>query len=254
MLGGGHSDLLDRANFLQVATDQRDVALDLFRDLRRELSETIFPRCQHVSEVRQPTVQNRTSVGLTLKGATILGLVVGGPSFFCGQLSVGDNIVQVDGNTVTSDNLHELLVGNDIPGSFVTITVKRTVSSVSSAEMDTPTYNTISVVLERVPSEEIADQRYLQEILESIQVELICRFRALQTLYPDKSIGVWKKDAGTFSSNIRNAKQFIRMYQTLVKNASCARLASPRNKRNLEEVAVELSDALGQDSYLLSAN
>ena len=164
---------MSHSDFLQSGSDERDLAFNLFRDLRLEISEIKLPPCPHVSEIRQSNLQNRTSVGLSMKGSTIAGLVVGGPSFLCGQLNIGDIIVQVDGTAVTNDNLHQLLLGDDLPGSSVTITAMKPVDAAQIAGTETRSRNITSVVLQRVRSEEIADYRCLQDMLESIQVLLV---------------------------------------------------------------------------------
>lgn len=164
---------MSHSDFFQFGLDERDLALNLFQDLRIEISENKIPPCPHVSEIRQSNLQNRTSVGLSMKGSTIAGLIVGGPSFLCGQLNVGDIIVQVDGTPVTTDNLHQLLLGDDQPGSSVTITAMKPMDAAQSAGTEMRSKNITSVVLERVRAEDIADHRCLQDMLESIQVAIL---------------------------------------------------------------------------------
>lgn len=52
-------------------------------------------------------------------------MVVGGPAFNSQKLDRGDELTRVDGERVTEGNRHKLLVGNDVPGAVVTLTVKK---------------------------------------------------------------------------------------------------------------------------------
>ena len=163
----------DSFEFLKSVTEQRDLELSICRDLQILISEKIITPCKQILDNQPSQLQNRTTVGLTLKGATIAGIIIGGPAFMSGQLSIGDVIVMVDRRVVTSDNLHDLLVGSDEPGSTVTITVIKDSKSsdiFSSTLSDTPSKDEISVELDRVRVEEIFDHRYLQTKLEFLLV------------------------------------------------------------------------------------
>jgi hypothetical protein len=160
-------------DFLQYLAAQKDLAINICKDLEIQLNEKIIPPYQQVSGCQTSQLHNRTTVGLTLKGATIDGILIGGPAFLCGQLSVGDVIDQVDKKLVTSENLHNLLIGNDLPGSFVTLTVLKPAKASdfdSSAELDNSASSEISVVLERVRIDEVLDHRCLQSMLEGLLV------------------------------------------------------------------------------------
>jgi C-terminal processing protease CtpA/Prc len=60
-----------------------------------------------------------------LLGTMIDNLVVGGPAYNSRQLHHGDVILKVDGVPVTQTNIHEVMVGSDIPGSPILLTVAR---------------------------------------------------------------------------------------------------------------------------------
>lgn len=64
-------------------------------------------------------------MGLLLNGRTINNLVEGGPAYKSKQLVKGDVILRVDGHDVTLESCPDALVGNDVPGSFVTVTVQK---------------------------------------------------------------------------------------------------------------------------------
>ena len=64
-------------------------------------------------------------LGLLLKDTLIDHLVVGGPAAQSKLLHQGDKILRVDGIAVTKDNILRHLIGSDIPGSTVCITVAK---------------------------------------------------------------------------------------------------------------------------------
>ena len=159
--------MVESIEFLKSIVEQRDSALEICHSLQTQVADMHHSPFHQVSEARSTqTFSSRTTVGLTLKGSTIVGLVVGGPAFLCGKLNIGDVIVKVDGTPVTTDNLHELLLGTDCPGSSVTLTVMKSADNISAAEVRCET----SIELRRVRQEQLADQRSLQEMLEGLLV------------------------------------------------------------------------------------
>ena len=51
--------------------------------------------------------------------------VVGGPAYNTRRLEHGDVIKFIDRISATQDNIHELLIGKDIPGTSVTVIVAK---------------------------------------------------------------------------------------------------------------------------------
>ena len=64
-------------------------------------------------------------IGIMLLGTMIDNLVVGGPAYNSRQLHHGDIILKVDGIPVTQNNIHDVMVGNDTPGSPIVVSVAR---------------------------------------------------------------------------------------------------------------------------------
>jgi C-terminal processing protease CtpA/Prc len=60
-----------------------------------------------------------------ITGVTVDSTVAGGPAFNSKKLSRGDVILKVDGNSATNENILQLLVGRDIPGSSVELCVAK---------------------------------------------------------------------------------------------------------------------------------
>ena len=59
---------------------------------------------------------------------TIDDTAVGGPAYNCLNISPGDVIVLVDDDVVSADDCYEKLIGNDVPGSPVKLTVRSSTS------------------------------------------------------------------------------------------------------------------------------
>ena len=65
-------------------------------------------------------------VGVMLNGFVIEGLVVGGPAFSSQALARGDEILAVDDQPASSSQvLHALLRGDDVPGSQVKLSFRK---------------------------------------------------------------------------------------------------------------------------------
>ena len=64
-----------------------------------------------------------TTVGIMMKGMLIDYILMGVPASGSEQLQQGDRIVKVDGVVVTEATFAEKIIGSDVPGSAVTLTV-----------------------------------------------------------------------------------------------------------------------------------
>jgi C-terminal processing protease CtpA/Prc len=112
-------------------------------------SSTGFPSlASHAASVSSQTRRVRPSlasassqIGIMLLGTMVDNLVVGGPAFNSRQLQHGDIIVKVDGTPVTQANIHEMMVGNDIPGTPVLVSVTRGGPKVTAAAPPRPAKN-----------------------------------------------------------------------------------------------------------------
>jgi len=81
-----------------------------------------------------------------------------GPAYNSRQLDKGDVVVEIDGQAA-GDNLTKLLVGSDVAGTPVTLTVKKGGNTGPKK----------SVTLLRMPSEAIADRRRLFELFTAMK-------------------------------------------------------------------------------------
>jgi hypothetical protein len=78
----------------------------------------------------------RSQVGIIIHGTTIEATVMGGPAYNSKQIDPGDVILRVDGENATADNIKELLVGEDLPGSSVTVALAKGGPQVSHGHTD----------------------------------------------------------------------------------------------------------------------
>ena len=92
--------------------------------------------------------------------STAVLVLCAGPAYNSKQLDKGDVVVEIDGKPVTNDNLSQLLVGSDIAGTAVTISVRK----------GGKTGTKKSVNLLRMPSEAIADRRRLFELFTASEL------------------------------------------------------------------------------------
>jgi C-terminal processing protease CtpA/Prc len=66
-----------------------------------------------------------------MNGVEIESTVLGGPAFTSMCLEPCDVILAVDGNFATEQTVENMLIGNDKPGTLVTLTVAKTGSEVN---------------------------------------------------------------------------------------------------------------------------
>ena len=88
---------------------------------------------------------------------TINNCLVGGPAYNSRKLDAGDVITGIDGNRVTAKTIFAALIGDDVPGSNVTLDVHK------------KNGDRLQVQLERVPSIELADARRMVELLQNLK-------------------------------------------------------------------------------------
>lgn len=100
---------------------------------------------------------SHTSIGVTLNGCMINNCLVGGPAFNSRKLDAGDVITTIDGMHVNASTIFAALVGDDVPGSKVTLDVHKKYG------------DRLQVQLERVPSIELVDARKMAELLQALK-------------------------------------------------------------------------------------
>ncbi len=62
---------------------------------------------------------------MLLNGTTIVDTIIGGPGYNSRQLTSGDVIMKIDGIPVTSANITSAMIGGDVPGAPLTLTIAK---------------------------------------------------------------------------------------------------------------------------------
>jgi len=93
--------------------------------------------------------KSRTTLGITVFPTShhIDQILVGGPAYYSKVLESGDEILEVDGAKIEPNMLANTLLGSDIPGTFVNITVRQVRGEIKT------------VKLKRISSESMSEQR-----------------------------------------------------------------------------------------------
>jgi len=112
----------------------------------------------------------KSTVGLMVTHTTIENILVGSPAYLSARFKKGDKILEIDGTKATTNNLIELLVGTDLPGSTVTLKCSR----------DSGVFqNTFDVTLMRMSTAKLVDHRRMFELFTKIkdiaQIEVSAR-------------------------------------------------------------------------------
>ena len=88
-------------------------------------------------------------------------VLIGSPAYTSRNILKGDSIVKVDGEFVKGVDMQRKIVGEDLPGSTVTLTLKR-----GPAEL-------VDVTLKRISTEEVADKRRMFDLFTKLNDRLL---------------------------------------------------------------------------------
>ena len=115
-----------------------------------------------------PTSQ--LAVGIVLKGCVIEYFL---PGVEAGRiLRKGDTLIEIDGELVDENSASLALIGNDKPGTFVTLKCKSTPDSgVPWGNSFVQEIKEKTVKLKRMPAEALTDRRNLLEYLRQLKVQ-----------------------------------------------------------------------------------
>jgi C-terminal processing protease CtpA/Prc len=91
-------------------------------------------------------------VGIMFSGTgQVESVMIGSPAYLSGKVQKGDFIVEVDGKSVSGSTVLSAIIGEDIPGSYLTLTLKRD-------------GNMVYVNLKRIPTADVADKRRMFDL------------------------------------------------------------------------------------------
>ncbi len=114
------------------------------------------------------------TVGIILCGLKVQSTLIGGPS--SGLVEKGDVILRIDGESVTEDDVAAKLMGCDIPGSQILLTVYRrgSMSPHSSESLrdfeECEVVKEVDVLVTRMATSEIADRRRMFDLFATLEV------------------------------------------------------------------------------------
>lgn len=193
--------LLKREMFLDTDfTARHDEALrecgEICGKLRASWDVSVFA---DEKRERDSAFRTRSTVGMMLADRVIDNMVVGGPAFNSQVLAKGDTIVKVDGFEVDADNHLEMIIGSDVPGSVVKLTVAKA-----------GTGNLVEVELHRMDSREIAERRELFELLTVIKSTAVMDLDHNQATRIDNAIQLFQRMMISAEQRERNVAQKVR--------------------------------------------
>jgi hypothetical protein len=74
--------------------------------------------------VAPTTGSSRSTIGMILSGCHVEHVLVGGPAMMEG-IERGDEVLQIHGRDVNSENIHQLLIGDDVPGRKIPLSIRK---------------------------------------------------------------------------------------------------------------------------------
>ncbi|EKX49129.1 hypothetical protein GUITHDRAFT_162252 [Guillardia theta CCMP2712] len=110
---------LERLEKLHGSLERQDSMTSFMLDAIDVLTLSVSAEASEHDDLPQCTC------GIILSGCSIGCIMDGSPAMECGAVSVGDVIVKVDGQEVSSQNIEEAMKGCDLPGSLVWLTVRK---------------------------------------------------------------------------------------------------------------------------------
>ena len=158
----------------------------------RELDPNTRMQTEYPEAISRNESSLRSAVGIVLKGSVIDFFLPGVPA--SRMLRKGDVILEIDGQPVDYTNASTLLIGNDKPGSTVTLKCKcvaREGLGWGSSFVQEEKVKTVT--MKRIPSEAVADRRYMLEYLRQLKVAALQRQDADASAVADKTMDLWQR-------------------------------------------------------------
>jgi hypothetical protein len=153
----------------------------LFEQSKEICSLLLYIVHRDVTSVEQswpslPRGMPQSTCGIMLNGTRVDNVLVGGPACSLG-IERGDIITEIDGMAVTPENVHDHLLGDDIPGHCVEISVTKHDNG------PVQRYN-----IERTPTATLLDRRRLWEQLTGLNTQPPLAARILPALLSCKQL------------------------------------------------------------------
>ena len=178
-----------QSSLLASCKDQLQIIKARFE---RELDPNTRVQSDYPEAVTRNESSLRSAVGIVLNGTAIDFFLPGVPA--ARMLRKGDVILEIDGQPVDSANASTLLIGNDKPGSNVTLKCKCAPSDgVGWGSSFVAEEKTKTVTITRIPSEAVADRRCMLEYLRQLKVAALQRQDPDASAVADKTMDLWQR-------------------------------------------------------------
>lgn len=130
------------------------------QELQNEVEKDILRVAPEKLPAFSADFNSRSTLGISFVGMAVEDTLVGGPAFLSCSVEEGDVLISIDDVTATLENKHDLLLGDDVPGTQVKL---RFQTSGQSREQ----YK--NVLLTRVSTGEVADRRRMLELFAALR-------------------------------------------------------------------------------------
>ena len=155
--------------------------------LRLITADVTTRRNEPVLKWEQSAPLTKSTVGLMVKQGVVTNILAGAPAFASKMFLKGDRIIAIDGVALDSDGsgLTTLLIGNDEPGSSVTISAERectasTINSPGEAVLEKPHKRNFEVTLTRASTARLIDKRRMFQLFTQVKALTMKAGLALQ--------------------------------------------------------------------------
>ncbi|EKX31025.1 hypothetical protein GUITHDRAFT_149543, partial [Guillardia theta CCMP2712] len=181
---------------------------------KRASLEREMTRSPRGSEVREDRAEELLKAILDCVHSDLLcvrkvveNLLIGSPALSSREISKGDRIVKVDGIEVSEDNVHEALIGSDLPGSFVHLTLQ------------TKDNRTKEVLLSRMSTQKLSRRKQMFEFLTTMK-EIALQTGLGQVDQVEEAVRLWntsiEEEDEAFSEIVRNLSVLRKDVKVLV--------------------------------------
>jgi len=154
----------------------RDLIAMLQKRVRDDVLAVETIKCSSTEE------SSKSTVGLMFNGnGHVENVMAGGPAYTSRKIFKGDVIVKVDGQFVQGKDLQRKIIGDDVPGSLVTLTLKR-----GPADL-------VEVTMKRISTEEVADKRRMFDLFTKLNDRAKKDHDSEASKCVDETLLLWEK-------------------------------------------------------------
>ena len=135
---------------------------DAVQELETEVAKDVLRVAPEKLPMFAAEFTSRSTLGISFNGMAVEDTLVGGPAFLSWSVEEGDVLMTVDDVAATPENKHDLLLGDDVPGTQVRLRLRPKTSHHSQEQYK-------DVLLTRVSTGEVADRRRMLELFAALR-------------------------------------------------------------------------------------